>query len=248
MRWTLLLALALAGQLRAESPDEVAQTQALARNLRNYLAEHLPSPLIENDRDWGKYKLVTRGIEWKGNRILPRGQKSHKNHGVWRRYKVTTLNPRQTLAFDIRDVRQVRPDTRAFTAVIAFDCRLEAEQQNWRSGVRVWSGSLRARVRVAAVMQCEVTSRLEVAKGSRLPELVFRVRVLSATLGYDNFVAEHVNGIGGEMAEWLGDAGKGLMHRIRPSVERNLLERGGAAIVKAADTKEVRVGFGKLFR
>ena len=48
-------------------------------------------------------------------------------------------------------------------------------------------------------------------------------------------------------AEWIGDAGLGLMNRLRPSLEHRMLEKAGAAIVRAADTKEVRISFGRWF-
>jgi hypothetical protein len=100
-------------------------------------------------------------------------------------------------------------------------------------------------MRIRAALQCEMTTRLEKGSGL-LPEVVFRLRVLSASVGYDNLVTEHVLGVGGEMAEWLGDAGHGLMRQLKPSLELHLLEKADAAILRAADTKEVRVSLGKL--
>jgi hypothetical protein len=60
-------------------------------------------------------------------------------------------------------------------------------------------------------------------------------------------VTEHVAGVGGELAEWIGDAGHNLMKHIKPSIEHHLLEKANAAIVKAADTKEVRISLTKWF-
>ena len=37
------------------------------------------------------------------------------------------------------------------------------------------------------------------------------------------------------------------MKQIKPSLERNALQKLSAAIVRAADTKEVRLGLGGLF-
>jgi hypothetical protein len=70
------------------------------------------------------------------------------------------------------------------------------------------------------------------------------MRVLSSNIFYDHLVTEHVPGIGGEMAEWIGDAGHNLLKHLKPSLERNLLEKANTAIVRAADTKEVRLSFG----
>src|SRR5262249_51055032 len=147
-----------------------------------------------------------------------------------------------TLAFDLRDARQAGPGRMTFTTLLAFDARVEYEQQNWRWGVRLYSGSVRARLRLKLALSCEVTSRVE--SSGYLPELVFRLRVLGSDLRYDNFVVEHVGGVGGDLAKLLGKAAHGALNQWRPSLERNLLAKANAAIVKAGDTRDVRVGLG----
>src|SRR3954466_1375402 len=78
-----------------------SSTDALAGNLRGYLIEHIPPVLVEDHHHWGQQKLVTRRLEWKGQgKVLPQAQKSYKNHGVWRRIKVTANNLGETLVFD----------------------------------------------------------------------------------------------------------------------------------------------------
>src|SRR5262245_54479295 len=223
----LALLAASPGDARAQAPPPLplldgksSSADALAAGLRRLLAEHIPPVLIEDDRAWGRQKLVTRGLEWKdkGN-PLPRAQKSHKNHGVWRKVKVTTVNPRETLAFDLRDARQAGPDRMTFTAHVAFDARVEYDQQNWRAGVRLYSGTLRARLRVQLTLYCEVSSRIE-KSATFVPDVVFRARVLRADLRYDHFVVEHVAGVGGELAKLIGSAAQDGLHRWRPSLER----------------------------
>ena len=81
------------------------------------------------------------------------------------------------------------------------------------------------------------------APGERV---VFRGRVLRADLRYENVVVEHVNGVGGELAKLIGNTAQEVLHKWRPSLERKLLEKGNAAIVKAGDTKEVRLSLTKL--
>lgn len=244
-----MLLLALSGSPLVAQPLPAFQSgspEELAVNLRSYLVDHMPIVLHEDSQNWGSQKLVARGLEWKGKGIAPKAQKSHKNHGVWRRVKVTAVQPQQSLQLNIRDVRQVTPESKHFTAFLAMDTRVEAEQQNWRSGLRVYSGSFKARMQVKLTLRCEVLTRLEKSSGP-LPDIVFRMRVLEAKLEYDHFVTEHVAGVGGEIAEWIGDAGLGLMKQIKPSLERNALQQAGTSIVRAADTKEVRLSLGGLF-
>jgi hypothetical protein len=99
-------------------------------------------------------------------------------------------------------------------------------------------------MRVRLTLRCEATGRLETK--DFLPEAVVRLRVVGSELGYDNFVVEHIAGLGGEAAKLLGEAAHSSLQQWRPSLERNLLARANAAIVKAGDTKEVRVGLASL--
>ena len=138
------------------------------------------------------------------------------------------------------DVRNPEAGRFTFTVFLSFDARVEYEQQNWASGVRLYSGSARARFRVKATLNCEATYRLEAGQ-SWLPDAIFRLRVAKSSIGYDNFVTEHAGGVGGEAARVLGDAIRGgLASGTRPW-RRELLGRANAAIEKAADTKDVRL-------
>jgi hypothetical protein len=132
-----------------------------------------------------------------------------------------------------------------FTAFISFDTHIDFDRQIWHTGTRTYSGSIRARLRIKLTLHCEATARLD-SRGAVLPDAVFRLRVLQADSGYDNFVVEHIAGMGGEAAKLLGDAARGSLKQWRPSMERELLAKADAAIVKAGDTKEVRVSLSKL--
>jgi hypothetical protein len=208
---------------------------ALAASLRGYLAERIPPVLLEDRHNWGHQKQALRGLKRKG----------HKNQGIWRKLTLTSINPPQTLVLDLRDARQVGPGRMTFTTFVALGVRADYEQQNWRAGIRVYSGSVRARLRIKATLTCEVTSRLEKTNGL-LPEVVFRFRVLASDAGYDGFVVEHIGGVGGDLAKVLGKAAHDTLHQWKPSLERNLLSKANAAILKAGDTRDIHLSLEKL--
>src|SRR6202035_745045 len=81
-----------------------------------------------------------------------------------------------------------------------------------------------------------------------LSDFIFRIRVTKSDLSFENFVLEHAAGIGGEGAKLLGDAVKHSLHEWHPSLERELLAKANAAIVKAGDTKEVRLSLHNLMK
>jgi hypothetical protein len=63
---------------------------------------------------------------------------------------------------------------------------------------------------------------------------------------YTGLVCEHTLGVGGDAARLIGEAVHDLLTAVKPSVERDILAKANAAVVKAADTKEVRVAFDRL--
>jgi hypothetical protein len=251
--WLLSLAL-LPSLARAGSPANTVSSVSPANSidafsgaLREYLVHHLPTVLYESHPGWGHTKAVATGINWTGKGLNSHPHISHgeRNDGTWRTVRVTAPNLAQSLTLSFHNIQQPEPGRTTFDVALAFDAHVDCEQQNWKSGVRLYSGSARARLRVSLLLACEATSRVEWHKGL-LPEAVFRLRVVKANTSYERFVLEHVAGVGGAAAKLIGDAVREGIHKWRPALERNLLVRANVAIEKAGDSREVRIGLGSL--
>jgi hypothetical protein len=204
---------------------------ALAGKLREALLAALPDPLFEDARKWGLKKAGPRGKVY--------------NDGRWWKVRVTGRHLSNTLVLDLRDVQQPGGGRTTFTAYLMFDATVVLDRQTWKRGVRLYSGSTRARMRVRLTLDCEATTRLEKGKGL-LPDALFRLRVTRSDLKYDNLVVEHTAGIGGDGAKLLGELMLGTLQAVKPSLQRDLLNKANAAILKAGDTKEVRVSLTEL--
>jgi hypothetical protein len=255
-----VVALWVAGATRAGTPSAAPSTGppaalaalggdstgALAGSLRAMLVQSLPAPLFEDTSHWGRQKEVTRGLRRRDREGAGGAAANLKNDGLWWRVTVTAPNPAGALVLDLRDVKQPEPGRMTFTAFVAFDTDVEYERQRWSAGRRLYAGSVRARARVKLTLDCEAVTRLETG-GKLLPEAVFRLRVLRSDFRYDNLVFEHVLGVGGEAAKLLGEAAHASIKQWRPSLERRLIERANVAIIKAGDTKEVRLGLSRLW-
>jgi hypothetical protein len=224
--------------LSAGTPD------ALAGAIRGFLVRSLPNPLYEARPNWG-HTDEARALRFKG--IRPYFKEVQKNDGKWKHITAWALNPADTLVFDIRNLQHAAPGRVTFVAYLSFDARVEYEQQNWQNGVRLYSGSVRARFRVRTTLWCEFTYRVELGD-LLLPDAVVRLRVIRSNVAYDNFVTEHMAGFGGELAELLGDLVRGGLNRFQPNLERDLLAKANAAIEKAADTREVRFSLSEMLK
>jgi hypothetical protein len=226
-------------------PAPEGSIEQLGDLLKPILIDALPKVLHESSDNWGHQVNVPVGLKWNG--LKPSVQKSPRNHGEWKRLTITTRNLPRTLDLKIHDVKNVNAEKQTFKVFLTFQMGVEYEQQNWESGARLWSGSVRARAQVKLEMECENTIRVELDKNF-LPDFIIRARATSAKLTYDKLVVEQINGVGGDAAKIIGAAVHNVVKQARPSIERDMLAKANAAIVKAADTKEIRVGFGSLLK
>jgi hypothetical protein len=223
-----------------------AAKDQLAGNLRGLLLEHLPTPLYEASPNWG-HQANSKRVHVRGRFRDWHLEMNHepRNDGVWRRIRVTADNPADTLVFDIRNIAKTPEGPLAFQIFVALNVNFEFQQQRWESGFRLFDLQARGRARVRLTLDCLAASRVETREA--LPELVIDAKVAKADVGYDNLKFVHIAGLGGEAAEIIGEAAQTIVRQWRPSIERDLLAKANAAIVKAGEHKEVRLSLQKLF-
>lgn len=221
-------------------------TEALAASLREWLIQEIPDPLFEDEPGWGRTAPVATGVKWKGKGMNghPEIVRQDKNQGTWRKIRVSAINLPSSMVLDVRNVHKLDKGRTQFDVLMAFDARVDATQQNWGKGVKLYDGSLRARLRIKINLRCEVTARVE-SKEALLPDMIFRLRVSQADANYDHFVTEHIAVLGGDAARILGDA---LQKTLRNSLEKKVLAKADSAIVKAADTKDIRLSLASVLR
>jgi hypothetical protein len=227
---TILLFASLPVPAAEPTPAEIQ----LSTLLRGLLLTHLPEPLVEAEPGWGKQ--------------APALLKPHelKNQGAWRKIKVSALDPAKSLIVEVRNIRETAPATRAFDLLVAIDAEVDFNQQLWEHGMRLYSGSTKARMKVWVALKCEVSTRTE--RKGLIPDVIFRLHVCSADLKFTKLDVVHTAGFGGDAAKYLGETVESTLTTLRPNLERDLLTKADAAIVKAGEQQEVRVGLGKLFK
>lgn len=226
------LALAcFAGAARAQNrADEARLTAAL----REVLVGSLPSPLYENNKHWGLQRKNLRG--------------KMKNEGRWWKVRIEQRPDAAVSSVALDNLQKVGKGKSTFTVRLAVPTRIVLNRQTWLRGIRMYSGETRARVDLFLTIDCESESRLESPKGSLAPDFVFRLRILRSDFKYGKIVVEHTAGVGGDAARTLGDVMLGIAKQVKPSLERKLIARANAAILKAGDNKEVRVGLSRWLK
>ena len=216
--------------LRADPPS----AKEFADVTRGLILANLPTPLTEKEFGWGRQVESVVGHKM-------------RNHGTWRKLRVSAMNPAKTLTVDVRNLKQLDGGQAAFELAVGFDAQIDFEQQIWERGLRLYGGSTQARAKVVVTLQCEIHTRSEAGSGP-LPDFVFKLRVTKAELRYSGLDFVHVGAIGGDGADVIGHAIHDTIKAVKPTLEKDLLARADAAIVKASDNKEVRLSLNKLLK
>lgn len=242
---TVFLAVLAASPAFAGGPTP--DPKALSALLRPMLLAALPNPLAVAPMGWGEQREVTIGVKWEKQRLLykPVPMKAVRNDGHWQKVTLTALDPAQSLTLSIRDVR-IAGEKTYFHADIGLNVRAVYEHQLWTLAKRVYAGETHVRCRAVLALTCELTSDAVLAPGAILPVLKIRARATEAKVGYSDLVCEHTLGVNGKPAELLGKTAIEVMRKVAPQVERDLLAQANKAVLKVADTKDVRVELDKF--
>jgi len=225
-------------------PEEAA---GIARLMRETALQKLPDPLLKADNGWGKQKEFAIGkVMLRDPKKLPDAPTQLLNEGLWRRFTVTAREPEKTLAIGFVELTRPAADQLNATINVAMDINFRMEQQLWVRGRQLYSGETRGHCKAAVQLKTVVHHKTEFKTGSFLPEVALKVTTTDAKIFYDGLTIDHTAGLDGEDAKKVGDLVIDLIKSVKPDLEGQLLEKGNAAIVKAAGTKEIRLELDKL--
>ena len=170
-----------------------------------------------------------------------------RNHGNWQQTRATSNNLPHNLVLKLRDLQVRDAEHITFKMFLALPATIEFHQQIWQNGLLVLVTKARARLRIKADLNIETTIKLD-SKGEILPDLVLGLRIADARVSYDNLVLENIDGIGGDAARLTGETIRSALKRWKPSLERDLLDKARTAVLRAGETREVRVSLAKLIK
>ena len=232
-------------QIEQPKPEEVA---AISKLMRDMTLQHMPDPLVKANDGWGKQKefVVGKVMLRNPNKFGPEVPRELFNDGLWRRFTVTARDPADTLGIGITELVRPEADKMLVTINVAMDINFRMEQQLWVRGRQLYSGETRGHCTGAVQLKAVVTHKTEFKPGALFPDIALKVTTTEAKLFYDKIVIDHTAGLDGDDAKKVGDLVVDLVKSVKPELEKGLLEKANAAIVKAAGTKEVKLQLDKL--
>ena len=224
-----------------------AEAHALAAVLRELMQKNLPDPLSQTKQNWGNQKAVTAIHRHReGLRVWNEQVEEMRNDGAWRSISVRVPDPSKLTLAVTELTHPAEGKILATVGIIAERIDFHFEQQIWRNGVRLYAGETRGHCKGSLLIKIEALTKLDFKKGSFFPEVTLKVRATDAQLGYEDVVVDHTAGVDGEAAKFLGDAAIKLVKTFKPDLERELLEKGNAAIVRGAGTHELKASLDKI--
>lgn len=232
-----------------KTPEQptAAEAAGIAKLMREMALQKMPDPLLKADDGWGKQKEFAVGkVMLRNPNRLPEAPKQLFNDGMWRRFTVTARDPAETLGIGITEMTRPTDNQMLVTINVAMDINFRMEQQLWVRGRQLYSGETRGHCKGAVQLKAKVDHKTEFKPGSLLPDVALTITTTDAKLFYDKLVIDHTAGLDGEDAKKVGDFVIDTIKTVMPDLEKQLLEKGNAAIVKAAGTKEVKLQLDKL--
>lgn len=218
---------------------------ALQRALKTTMLLAMPDPMVQGKDKWGHQERTVSGLKWSGK---PELRYEDRNHGTWRKYEVQLRSPHdQHLRLRLEDVKITGSNQMSFVVYLEADVTFEVTQENWNHGMRLFHGTVRGQAVLQIKLLC--TSHLEMDTDTKgLPALKYRLKTERARASYDELKIKHVAGLGGSAAKWIGDWSVDAMNQLKPSIERKLIDKLSAKLVKAADTKEIQISLSGIER
>ena len=225
-----------------------AEAAALAQTLRGLMLEHLPDPLVKSNDGWGNQKeFVVGGLMLRNpKKFGPEAPRQMFNDGLWRRITLTGRKPADTLGVGIPELVRPTATTAHLVLDVAMDVDFRVEHQLWKRGLQIYSGETRGHCKAGLKLTADVESKITPKLGSFLPDVTLVIKATDAKVFYDKVVIDHTAGLDGDDAKKAGDFVLELVKAVKPDLEKQLLDKANASVLKAVGSKEIKVQLDKL--
>ncbi len=244
---SLLLSLTMAGTSRTTAadpmPDAPAATESepsseasLSQLVETIVRGSIPKT-FEDTRQWGKRRKVVNGldIETKGLRLRISKRERAMRHGLWRRYRVTLLDPHETLRLRIENLRSPAAGQFRWDLYGSARANVDARFEHWNLGVKLLNGSADADATLEVHADCSVTISVETGADDKAPVLVLRPTVHKVGLRLPDLDVNHLGTVRGRVARELGNGFEEIIEDLLQTQEASIRKKAQKSIDKHAD-------------
>jgi hypothetical protein len=209
----------------ADPPTTSSESITWARLMRELSEEIVPGE-YEVRRDWGETTRVFSGFNIRPDNGFPRVSKRTRrvNHGLWRRFRVQLVRPEHRLRFELRNVRMEETGGMAAQIVLTARLRCTADAVYWNYGVR----GPNTTVLTDLTLQVKTDWRLVLEDNEPdawIPEYHLVPEVQRVRLRIRDLDVRRIGLIGGDVADELGDASRGIVEELLEQQQPRVLRR-----------------------
>jgi hypothetical protein len=179
------------------------------------IAEAIPRE-YEGSKDWGKTTRVTTGLRSSGNffKFDIHREKKEVNDGIWKKYRLTFVEPDKNLTVKIENLRSLDSGRHALTLFVAGKVHGWARTRVYESGVHIVSLEAEGDTSIRLWLDAEIG--VETVKTSTfIPGIEIKPVITGAKLKFDDFKLRRISDVRGEVAQQLGDV-------LRDALEKEL--------------------------
>ncbi len=177
------------------------------------IAEAIPRE-YHGSKDWGKTTFVTTGLHSDGNffKFDIHREKKEVNDGVWKKYRLTLIDPDKNLTVRIDNLHSIDSGRYALTLFVAAKVHGWARAVVYERGVHVISLEAEGDTSIRLWLDAEVSA--ETVKSSLLvPGIELHPKVTDARLKFDDFRLSRISDVKGALAHDLGGLLKNALQK-----------------------------------
>ncbi len=240
IRYSLLFLFCLTTNAHGD-PVVVPNSQQSDASLANAFARLIENAIpreYEKRKNWGNTKNITVGIRADGIKLHRR--KKPVKHGVWKHYKIRLIEPQETLAVQIKNLRPVEGGRIAFTLAVQAKFDLWARAKVYKYGIHLIAIETLGDATIDLAIDCEVGMSFQTHKGSA--GIALDPQVTDARLDITDFHLRRVSNAKGPIIRELGEELPRMIERELQGPK--LVAKLNRAIEKKRDRLEL--SFGKL--
>jgi hypothetical protein len=214
--------------------EEAKDTESLYKLVTDIVLDNLPEE-YEDTKHWGTTKEIWRGVRFSGKPLEMKmnSRKKQVNHGTWRLYRITLVDPENRFQARIVDARITGSGRVAFDAIVTARLNCYGRLAQWERGVQLISLSIDAVADVQLRLSCEVGVRPDF--GQILPAIVVDPRVTDANLVLTDFRVHRISKLEGHFAHQLGKNLRGVLVGKIENKRQKMVERINSRIDQKRD-------------
>ncbi|MCA9058146.1 MAG: hypothetical protein KDA85_06585 [Planctomycetaceae bacterium] len=209
--------------------------------IRGILLLFLPQEFSDDD-DWGAEKRIQSGldVELRGLRLETRRRWNDVNHGSWKRASGRLVDPEQFFRLQVWTIPSESSEQRRYALQAQGRIRVTGQQQQWNSGVMLWSISGDATADVTLNVEFDVEQRL--VQTDRGPRFRMMPTVRTASVQLNSFHLHRVSHIKGTLAAEFGRWLDGIVQRQVHKQNERLVGRINQRLQRKPERFEFSLG------